>query len=155
MPEKSKTIAPIVHTVWVDCPIDDAFRFFTEGFAEWWPLEAHSRNQEDAERCALEPRLGGRIFERTLDGREHEWGSIIAWEPPGRLEFTWWPGRPEDCGETVQVEFQVEADGTRVTLTHQGWNRTGEARCGLQTPEWNAILRLSFATAVRQQLVAS
>jgi len=153
VPEKSKTSEPIVHTVWVDCPIAEAFRLFTEGFAEWWPLEAHSKNQEDAEWCAMEPWLGGRVFERARDGEEEEWGSIVAWEPPSRLEFTWCPGRPEDRGETVRVEFQVEADGTRVTLLHRGWKRTGETSCAHRTPEWNAILKLCFAGAARQQLV--
>ena len=130
MPENSKTNEPIVQTVWVDCPVDEAFRFFTEGIAEWWP---------HAERCAIEPWLGGSIFEPSPDGRDKEWGTIIAWEPPGLLEFTWYPRRQEDREETVRVEFEVEADGTRVTLIHRGWNRA---------PEWNAGLRC-FATAAR------
>ena len=147
MAEKSQSSDPIIHTVWVDCPIEEAFRLFTEGFAEWWPLQEHSLSGEEAERCELEPRPGGRLFERGEDGREAEWGSIIAWEPPGRLEFTWHPGRPEDRRETVEVEFQVEADGTRVTLIHHGWNRGGE-------PGWSTILNCAFAAAARGQLVA-
>ncbi|SPF50334.1 conserved hypothetical protein [Candidatus Sulfopaludibacter sp. SbA4] len=138
MPEKSKTSEPIVQTVWVDCPIAEAFRFFTEGFAEWWPLQAHSIHKEDAERCEIEPWPGGRVFERTREGKEEDWGAVIAWEPPGRLEFTWSPG-------TVEVEFEVEADGTRVTLIHRGWHRGSELSC--------AVTR--FAEALRQQLVAS
>ena len=124
--------------MWVDCPIAEAFRFFTEGFAEWWPLQAHSLHKEDAERCQLEPWSGGRVFERTRDGKEEEWGAVISWDPPGRLEFTWCPG-------TVEVEFEVEADGTRVTLVHRGWHRAGELSCALSC----------FAGALRQQLVAS
>jgi uncharacterized protein YndB with AHSA1/START domain len=135
VPENNETIAPIVQTVWVDCPVDEAFRVFTEGFADWWP---------HAEECEIEPWLGGRIFERAPDGKEEDWGSIIAWEPPGRLEFTWCPGRREDEQETVQVEFEVEADGTRVTLIHRGWNRN---------TDWNAGLSF-FAMAARQAMVA-
>lgn len=144
MPEKSNPNEPIVQSVWVDCPVADAFRFFTEGFAEWWPLQAHSIHRENAERCEIEPWPGGRIFERTRDGREEQWGAIIAWEPPDRLEFTWCPGRPEDPGETVEVEFALEADGTRVTLIHRGWSRAEEMPRALAC----------FATAVRQRLVA-
>jgi uncharacterized protein YndB with AHSA1/START domain len=150
VPEKNQTPDPIVRTVWVDCPVADAFRLFTERFAEWWPLHVHSLHKEDAERCAMEPWLGGRIFERTQDGTEVVWGSIVAWEPPGRLEFTWCPGRPQDPRETdpretVRVEFQVVADGARVTLIHSGWNRTLELSC---------VLRC-FATATERQLVGS
>ena len=137
MPEKRKPNEPIVHTVWVDCPVDEAFRLFTEGFSEWWPLGAE---------CAMEPWLGGRLFERTAEGEEDEWGSIITWEPPQRLEFTWCPGRQEDRGETVQVEFQVDADGTRVTLIHSGWDRSAAPLC-------SSVLKC-FAMAAQQQLVA-
>jgi len=41
---------------------------------------------------------------------------VIAFDPPVRLEFTWHPDGPSDRSQTVDVEFQVEADGTRVTL---------------------------------------
>jgi uncharacterized protein YndB with AHSA1/START domain len=154
MPPKSKKVEPIVHSVWVDCAVDDAFRLFTEGFGAWWPLAAHSLHREDAERCALEPWLGGRVFERTRDGREEEWGAVISWEPPVRLEFTWRPGQKEDPQQTVEVEFQTEAYGTRVTLTHHGWERAAEPSCMLGGSDWNAILQLGFARTARQQLVA-
>jgi uncharacterized protein YndB with AHSA1/START domain len=144
VPEKSNRNEPIVQSVWVDCPAADAFRFFTEGFSEWWPLHTRSIHKENAERCEIEPWPGGRIFERTHDGSEEQWGTIIGWEPPDRLEFTWCPGRPEDRGETVEVQFAVEADGTRLTLIHRGWSRAGEMSCALAC----------FAAAARQQLVA-
>lgn len=141
--------------MWVDCPVAEAFRLFTEGFGDWWPLETQSVRGDEAGRCVMEPWPGGRIFERTHDGNEEDWGTILAWEPPQRLEFTWCPGRPEDRAETVEVEFQVEADGTRLTVIHRGWNRAGEMLCGLRTPEWKSILEICFSQAVRQQLVAS
>lgn len=145
MLEKNPPPEPIVQTVWVDCPVDEAFRLFTERFAEWWPLAAYSIHK-DADRCDMEPWPGGRLFERTRDGREEDWGEVIAWEPPERLGFTWLPGRTEDRGETVQVEFQVETGGTRVTLIHRNWQRSGEAACALRT------LTRSFAQAASQLL---
>ena len=110
---------PIRQSVRVDCPIEDAFRLFTEGFAEWWPLASYSMTGEEAESCAIEPWPGGRVFERTRSGEEREWGSVTAWDPPTRLELTW------DRNQTVKVEFQVEADGTRVTVIHTGWRLAG------------------------------
>jgi hypothetical protein len=67
------------------------------------------------------------VFERTRSGEEWDWGSVIAWDPPERVEFTWSPRRPEDDRQTVNVEFCVEADGTRVTVTHRGWQLDGVA----------------------------
>jgi hypothetical protein len=103
----------------VDCPIEQAFRLFTESFAQWWPLASYSISGEEAETCALEPWVGGRVWERTRSGEEREWGST----------FTWHPGGPEDRRQIVDVDFQVEADGTRVTLIHTGWDAPGVATC--------------------------
>jgi uncharacterized protein YndB with AHSA1/START domain len=119
----------IRQSVRVDCPIEDAFRLFTEGFAEWWPLASYSMTGDAAENCAIEPWVGGRLFERTRSGEEREWGSVIRWDPPQHLEFTWHPG---DRSQTVDVEFQVEADGTRVTLIHTGWDAAGVPACALR-----------------------
>lgn len=114
--------APIQQSVHVDCPIEEAFQLFTEGFGEWWP------HGEPASR-EIEPWEGGRIFERAPSGEEREWGEVTAWDPPGRLEFTWHPDARRDERQTVSVEFRTEADGTRVTLTHHGWHATGVATC--------------------------
>ncbi len=128
MPEEQGKNAPIRQSVLVDCPIDDAFRLFTEGFGEWWPLAKYSA-ANNSEICEIEPWAGGRVFERTRSGEEIEWGTVTAWEPPSRLEFTWQAGNHSDLGQTVEVEFCVEADGTRVTLTHTGWQLAGVEVC--------------------------
>jgi uncharacterized protein YndB with AHSA1/START domain len=148
---------PIQQSVRVDCSIEDAFRLFTERFTEWWPLASYSITGEEAENCAIEPWVGGRVFERTRSGEEREWGSVIAWDPPVRLEFTWHPGALDDLRQTINVEFQIEADGTRVTLLHTGWSRAGVETCALHaayTAQWSAILRLCFSEFVCGQMLA-
>lgn len=137
---------PIRQSVRVDCPIEDAFRLFTEGFAEWWPLASHSITGDEAESCAIEPWVGGRVFERTRSGEEREWGSVIAWNPPERLALTWQPGGPDDRSQTVDVEFQVEADGTRVTLIHTGWDAPGVPACAFEA---------CFAEFVSEQMLVA
>ena len=135
---------PIRQSVRVDCPIEDAFRLFAEGFAEWWPLASYSITGDQAEGCSIEPWVGGREFVRTRSGEEREWGSVTRWEPPERLEFTWQTGGPDDRSQTVDVEFQVEADGTRVTLIHTGWDAPGVPACAL-----------CFADFVSQQMLVT
>ena len=44
----------------------------------------------------FECRPGGRIFERTPDGVEHDWGEVLAWEPPHRLAYLWHLGSDRD-----------------------------------------------------------
>jgi len=112
---------PVEQSVQIDCPIEEAFRLFTECFAEWWPF---------AEDLELEPWLGGRLLETSSRRQEAELGTIFVWDPPRRLAFTWNPGQPhdsdpDDSDQTVSVEFLVVADGTRITLTHEGWHRSG------------------------------
>ena len=132
MPKQERETLPIRQSVVVDCPIEDAFELFTVRFAEWWPLASHSISGEEAESCAIEPWVGGRVYERTRSDDEHDWGSVIAWDPPERVSFTWHPGAGWSGEQTVDVEFRVEADGTRVTLTHRAWQGAAIEACALQ-----------------------
>ncbi|HJT87642.1 MAG TPA: SRPBCC domain-containing protein, partial [Bryobacteraceae bacterium] len=129
MKNKKENADPIQQSVHVDCPLEDAFRLFTEGFGKWWPLAPAAGSGADAQTCKIEPGVGGRIVERSPSGAEREWGEVTAWNPPGKLEFTWNPGGPKDDRQVVSVEFQEEADGARVTLTHRGWQYAGVAVC--------------------------
>ena len=136
---------PIRQSVHVDCPVEDAFRLFTEGFSEWWP---HSVAGDEVESCAIEPWVGGRVFERTRSGEERNCGSVIAWNPPTHLEFSWHPGEDDASLQTVNVEFRVEADGTRVTLIHTGWETTGISVCRAQ----GSAMMHTFAGFVSDQV---
>ena len=129
MGKEKETPAPIRQSVHVDCPIEDAFRLFTEGFAEWWPLASCSVSGDEAERCDIEPWVGGKVLERTRSGEEYEWGTVTVWDPPERVEFRSHRDARFDDDQTVTVDFRVEADGTRVTLTHRGWQWAGVATC--------------------------
>ena len=75
----------------------------------------------------FEPRVGGRIFERTSDGREFEWGEITAWEPPARLCYRWSIATTLDNATDVEIRFHEEGEhATRVEIEHRGWERLGE-----------------------------
>jgi uncharacterized protein YndB with AHSA1/START domain len=119
-------IAPVVKTVKINLPVNAAFRLFTEDVNRWWPLATHSVFGDEAVSCTLEGRVGGRFYEMHRDGRQSEWGQVLVWEPPHRVVFTMHPGRTRDTAQEVEVTFQGEARGTRVTLTHRGWENLGE-----------------------------
>ncbi len=128
MKNKNESAEPIRQSVHVDCPVEDAFRLFTEGFGKWWPLAPGSTRESD-QTCEIEPWEGGRVLERSPSGAEREWGAVTEWNPPGSLEFTWNPGGPKDERQSVSVEFRREDGGTTVTLTHRGWHLAGVAVC--------------------------
>jgi hypothetical protein len=120
---------PIQQSVHVDCPIEDAFRLFTEGFGKWWSLAPGAGSGGKEQKCEIEPWVGGRVLKRSPAGIEREWGVVTIWNPPDKLEFTWNPGGSKDERQTVSVDFQGETEGTKVTLTHRGWHLAGVAVC--------------------------
>jgi uncharacterized protein YndB with AHSA1/START domain len=118
-------------TVHVALPAPDAFRLFTDGIQQWWPLEeGYSYGMDRSKEIHLEARVGGRFFERFVDGVEFEVGRVTVYEPPERIVFTWkdpdWTAATE-----VEVSFVPEGDGTRVSLVHRGFHRLG--------PDWEAV----------------
>ncbi|HUG48872.1 MAG TPA: SRPBCC family protein [Candidatus Limnocylindria bacterium] len=120
------TLAPIVKEISVLLPIERAFALFTEGIAGWWPLATHSVARQDAVGCRFEAHAGGRLIEVARDGTEHVWGTLLAWEPPGRLLMTWHPGRGPEIAQELEVTFSPDGAGTRVRLAHTGWERLAE-----------------------------
>jgi uncharacterized protein YndB with AHSA1/START domain len=125
----SSLIEPVVKTVTVQCTPEEAFRYFTADFGLWWPSATHSvvavacDFKDRPAAVIFEPRAGGRIFERTRSGEEHAWGSVLAWEPPARVVFSFHPGRDEQEAQTVKVSFSPVPEGARVVLIHEGWER--------------------------------
>jgi uncharacterized protein YndB with AHSA1/START domain len=120
-----KPLPPLERSVRVSWPVDRAFRRFTEEIGSWWPLRTHSVGQGNAETVVMEGRVGGRILERIRGGGEAHWGTVTAWEPPSRVAFTWHPGQTPESAGAIEVRFRAEGDGTRLELTHSGWEKFG------------------------------
>jgi uncharacterized protein YndB with AHSA1/START domain len=116
----------------VEAGIDRAFWLFTEGIGTWWPSEHHLLEGELAE-MVFEPREGGHIYDRAVDGRECHWARVLAYEPPRRVVFSWdisprWEIE-NDLEKTSEVEVRfesVDANRTEVSLEHRHLDRHGE-----------------------------
>ena len=116
----------------VDAPIERAFSVFTEQFDRIKPREHNMLGVEIAE-TVFEPRVGGRIFDRGVDGSECHWARVLAYEPPDRLVFSWdispqWQIET-DLEKTSEVELRFISetpDRTRVELEHRNLDRHGE-----------------------------
>jgi uncharacterized protein YndB with AHSA1/START domain len=116
----------------VAAPIERAFRVFTEDFDRIKPRE-HNMLDVDIAETVFEPRAGGQIYDRGVDGSECRWARVLAYEPPNRIVFSWditpqWSIEtdPERTSE-VEVRFVSETpDRTRVELLHRNLDRHGD-----------------------------
>jgi uncharacterized protein YndB with AHSA1/START domain len=118
--------------IMVEAPIERAFRVFTEDFDRIKPREHNMLGVEIAE-TVFEPREGGRVFDRGVDGSEFQWARVLAFEPPDRVVISW-DLNPQfqiesDPAKTSEVEVRFTAEGperTRVELEHRHLDRHGE-----------------------------
>jgi uncharacterized protein YndB with AHSA1/START domain len=117
-----RPVAPVIRTVHVGRSPDDTFRLFTEEMGSWWPMATHSVYGEAAT-VVVE---GGEVVEQAPDGRRTVWAEIVESEPAHLLTMRWHPGTDPATPTTVEVRFLADGDGTRVELTHTGWEVLGE-----------------------------
>ena len=110
----------------VRCGVETAFRIWTEQIDAWWP-KGHSRSGNPQTSVFVEHEVGGRIFERTPDGVEHDWGEVTLWEPPNRFAYRWYLGSSPERPTLVEVRFAAqERGGTLVEVSHRGPELVGE-----------------------------
>jgi uncharacterized protein YndB with AHSA1/START domain len=116
----------------VDVPIERAFHVFVHDFTQIKPPEHNILGVEIAE-TVFEPRVGGRVFDRGVDGSECLWARVLVYEPPNRVVFSWdisprWQLEPDPAKTSeVEVRFTAEAaDRTRVELEHRNLDRHGD-----------------------------
>jgi uncharacterized protein YndB with AHSA1/START domain len=128
-PAQSETVR---HHVVVNAPVDRAFRVFTEQFGDFKPREHNLLGVPIAE-TVFEPRVGGHIYDRGVDGSLCRWARIVAYEPPDRVVFTWDIGPTwqvaTDLSRTSEVEVRFSAESaerTRVELEHRHIERHGD-----------------------------
>jgi uncharacterized protein YndB with AHSA1/START domain len=142
--------APVRKSIHVAASPEHAFDVFANGIGRWWP-KTHKIGPTDLDRPIIEPREGGRWYERDVDGSECEIGKVAVWNPPSRLvliwqltpEFTYDP----DLVTEVEVTFTPDGGGTRVDLEHRDLERMGDKADAMRETVsgpggWPALLQL-------------
>ena len=121
----------ISSTVEVPLSPEQAFELFTEGLGSWWPHE-FSWSQDALEEIGMETAPGGLLYEIGPHGFRIDWGRVLEWDPPNRVVFSWQisPARVPEPDPTkaseVEIRFEPSGDGSRVELTHRGFERHGD-----------------------------
>jgi len=132
----TEALATIYKTITVDASVETAFDTFTRQIDSWWPRGSHSFFEE-RQAIVFEERVGGRVYERSIDGQEGDWADVLAWEPPDRFVIRW-RVNPKRTPTEVEVRFTPENGGTRVDLEHRGWD-DAEGRANYDTG-WDFVL---------------
>src|SRR3984957_14998719 len=86
--------AVVRKSVRVQVPIERAFSVVVEQMETWGPA-THHIGEEPFETILVEPRVGGRWYERDVAGNLNDWGTVLAWDPPPRVTFSWHIGPGE------------------------------------------------------------
>jgi len=131
-------VTNVKQTIVVEAPIERAFKVFTEQFGSFKPREHNMLTVPIAE-TVFEPRVGGHIYDRGVDGSECRWARVLAYEPPDRLLLSW------DISPRWQIETDTEktsewevkfipetARRTRVELEHRKLDRHGDGWQGVR-----------------------
>jgi uncharacterized protein YndB with AHSA1/START domain len=130
MSTESAAVVEVVRSVSVPLSQARAFELFTARMTDFWPKE-HSIGSSEIAEVVVEPRNGGRWFERGADGSECPWGCVASWDPPRKVVLLWqigadWQFDP-DFETEVEVTFTAEdTNRTRVDLRHQNLQRYGD-----------------------------
>jgi uncharacterized protein YndB with AHSA1/START domain len=125
-------------SVTVPLPVEKAFGLFTDGIGSSWPFDSHSIEGDKVENAVFDTEAK-RLYERTADGTEHDWGDILAWEPPSRF-LLGWRVNPQSPGTEVEVRFTPEGEGTRIELEHRGWEKCGPGERSSYDGGWDYVL---------------
>jgi len=146
-------IEPLRLSFDIECSVEHAFAVWTTRLSTWWP-KGHSASGDPNTVAMLEPRLGGRILERTSDGVEIEWGVITIWNPPAQLGYAWHITRDRSEATDVLLNFvDLGNDRTRLDIVQTGWERLGAQGAEFRnanTGGWNALVPSFLAATIEK-----
>ena len=125
-------------SILVEAPIERAFEVFTRKFGSFKPVEHNLLAVKIAE-TVFEPRVGGYLYDRGIDGSECRWARVLAYEPPHRVLLSWnisprWQIETDpDKASEWEVRFTAETpQRTRVEIEHRKLERHGEGWEGVR-----------------------
>jgi uncharacterized protein YndB with AHSA1/START domain len=164
--QAEETSLKVFKSVRVRASVERTFSVFIEQMETWWPATHHIA-KTPFQSIFVEPRKGGRWYERDADGNQCDWGTVLAWDPPHRVCFSWHVGPGHDSpnwkfdpdlarASEVEVRFTAETGAsTLVELEHRNLERHGEGaeqlRAMFDGPgAWSGILE-HFAKAIEHE----
>lgn len=109
------TDTTVRRSIVVAAPVERAFTFFTRDIGRWWDADKHLL-QEPLKEMVFEPFVGGNIIDRGVDGGESRWGTVLAYDPPTSVVFSW----------DINLAWQIETDRSAVSEVHVSFTDQGD-----------------------------
>ena len=143
-------------TLTVQAPQAHCFQVFTEHMTAWWPSASHHIGKSPVEAIVVEPRVGGRWYERGTDAVECDWGSVTAYDPPSRLALDWQLNTEfaydANFHSPIEILFIAESpNATRIEFEHRidAFGEQAAAMLPILDSDggWGGILALFLARA--------
>jgi uncharacterized protein YndB with AHSA1/START domain len=132
------TATSVKRSILVEASIERAFEVFTKRFGSFKPVEHNLLAVKIAE-TVFEPRVGGYLYDRGVDGSECRWARVLAYDPPHRVLLSWnisprWQIESDpDKASEWEVRFTAETpQRTRVEIEHRKLERHGEGWEGVR-----------------------
>jgi uncharacterized protein YndB with AHSA1/START domain len=132
------TATSVKRSILVEASIERAFEVFTKRFGSFKPVEHNLLAVKIAE-TVFEPRVGGHLYDRGVDGSECRWARVLAYDPPHRVLLSWnisprWQIESDpDKASEWEVRFTAETpQRTRVEIEHRKLERHGEGWEGVR-----------------------
>lgn len=118
-------VKPVSQSVRVPAAPARAFRAFATAMHTWWdPKLSANKSKSPIAEIVLEPRIGGRWYERGADGSECEWARVLDWRAGAAITVDWHPD-----GHSTRLRFVFESPAPRATtilLQHDGFETYGD-----------------------------
>ena len=124
------TIEPLRVSFTVACAADHAFTVWTKRTSLWWPAD-HTTSGTPGSVITFEPRVGGRVVERTASGDELQWGEVVLWEPPSRMAYLWHIGTDR---ENATATGKGDWFSSSITGIASSRPATAKVRCTTSPP---------------------
>jgi hypothetical protein len=150
------TLPPIIKSIQVSLPPDQAFDLFTRRMGEWWPLHTHACSpyalKAPARSVHVPDLVGGTVVETMSNGSTAPWGTVTEHLPAKRFAMTWHPGYEPELATYLSIDFVPEGGGTRITLTHSGWDARPDPAAARENYDggWDGVLGQQYAEAARR-----
>jgi uncharacterized protein YndB with AHSA1/START domain len=130
----------IVNSVLLQLNAQQAFQLFTSRISDWWPADRRHTKDPASTIVLL---ASGRFFERASDGLEVDLGKVTTWDEPHHIQLDFYIATGPDNPTEVEIRFEPEGTGTRVTVTHRPKPESAhlwDQRSPRYAASWQAVL---------------